>query len=89
VNRIVFQCSTCDRVYDRKHVTDWGRHQESLHVGSSAVCTALVPDHLGSGQLCRGQLVARQATADELKLEADAEAGAAVSPIVKPRPIAL
>lgn len=72
-----FVCSLCDAEYHRDHVREWGKHQESLHNGPRPVCTALVRDALGSGAVCRGDLVPVPASA------------AAVAALKRPTPIAL
>lgn len=53
-----YQCALCGADYHVDHVRQWGKHKESDGNGNKAVCTALVPDHLGSGQVCKGDLVA-------------------------------
>lgn len=73
----LFECALCGAQYQPDHVRQWGKHQDSLHLGARPVCTAVVKDHLGSNATCRGDLFAVGAT------EADA------AKIAAPRPIAL
>jgi len=58
-------CSSCGAEYRAEYVKDWGKHAESNGCGPRPTCTALVPDHLGSGQMCRGQLMAERITPAE------------------------
>lgn len=54
-----YQCAHCGETYPIDHVRQWGKHEASNGHGPTPCCTALVQDHLGSGAVCRGPLVAQ------------------------------
>jgi len=50
------ECSECGAQYPGDLKSLWGKTAETNGYGPNVVCTALVPDALGSRQVCRGAL---------------------------------
>lgn len=55
---LVMNCTRCGAVHPIEVQNEWGSYPGTPGLGPSPVCPEIIPGHRGSGQVCRGQLVA-------------------------------